>query len=99
MSFHSSYINKPIAKVSYTVLGISPAGCKFRPSDWTERLICLHSKQLKKYDGHLKIRNESGIKSIVFDDLLEDACPVTYNRILDFAKINSLTIIKKTIEV
>ena len=98
MSFQNSYINKPIPKARYTVTGINPHGGKFRPSDWTERLVCMNPKQLKKYGGHIKIKTEAGIKSIVFNDLLEVTCPTTYNRILDFAKMNGLPITKKPIK-
>ncbi len=82
----------------YTVSGITENGQKFRPSDWTERLICIQPEQLKRYNGHLKIKKIDGIKSIVFDDQLKYACSFTHERILSFAKTNHLTITKETIE-
>jgi len=82
----------------YTISGITEDGQKFRPSDWTERLVCIQPEQLKRYNGHLKIRRIDGIKSIVFDDQLEYACSFTYERILSFAKTNHLMITKEVIE-
>jgi hypothetical protein len=85
-------------RARYTISGITEDGQKFRPSDWTERLVCIQPKQLKRYNGHLKIRRIDGIKSIVFDDQLKYACEFTYERILSFAKTNHLNITKEIIE-
>lgn len=74
----------------YTISGITQDGQKFRPSDWTERLVCIQKEQLIKYNGHLKISKINGIKSIVFDDSLEQTCPITYERLMSFAKTNHL---------
>ncbi len=82
----------------HTILGITENGQKFRPSDWTERLVCIQPEQLERYNGHLKIRKIDGIKSVVFDDELKYACEFTYERILSFAKTNHLTITKELIE-
>ncbi|GEM_PF-314332 len=82
----------------YTISGTTKDGQKFRPSDWTERLVCLQPEQLERYNGHLKIRKIDGIKSIVFDDDLKYACEFTYERILSFAKTNHLTITTEEIE-
>ncbi|HIC41109.1 MAG TPA: DUF3579 domain-containing protein [Piscirickettsiaceae bacterium] len=85
-------------KIIHTVSGITQDGQKFRPSDWTERLVCIQKEHLKRYNGHLKIRKIDGIKSIVFDDQLKYACSFTYNRILSFAKINHLTITEEIVD-
>jgi len=85
-------------KIIHTILGITQDGQKFRPSDWTERLVCIQPKQLKRYNGHLKIRKIDGIKSIVFDDQLKYACAFTYDRILSFAKINHLMISEEIVD-
>jgi len=82
----------------YTVSGITKDGQKFRPSDWTERLVCIQPEQLKRYNGHLKISKIDGIKSIVFDEQLEYACSFTYERILSFAKTNHLVITEELVE-
>ena len=82
----------------YTIFGITQDGEKFRPSDWTERLVCTQKEQLIKYANHLKISRIDGVKSIVFDDKLEQACPVTYERLLSFAKINHLPITQEVTE-
>ena len=82
----------------YTISGITEDGQKFRPSDWTERLVCIQPEQLKRYNGHLKIKKINGIKSIVFDDQLKYACSFTYERILSFAKTNHLNVTQEIIE-
>jgi len=79
-------------KKRYTIIGLNEDGSKFRPSDWTERLVCQTPKQLEKYSGHLKISRRNDIKSIVFNDALKIACESTYNRLMSFAKINRLEI-------
>ncbi|HIM58674.1 MAG TPA: DUF3579 domain-containing protein [Gammaproteobacteria bacterium] len=81
----------------YTVSGTTADGQKFRPSDWTERLVCFQPAQLKRYNGHLKISKIDGIKSIVFDEQLEYACSFTYERILSFAKTNHLIVTEEII--
>ena len=82
----------------YTISGVTKNGQKFRPSDWTERLVCIQKEQLVKYSGHLKVKKIDGIKSIVFDSQLENTCPFTFERLLSFAKINHLAISEEIIE-
>jgi len=82
----------------YTISGMTQSGQKFRPSDWTERLVCTQPEQLKRYSGHLKIKRIDGIKSIVFDDDLKYACEFTHERILSFAKTNHLNVTQEIIE-
>jgi len=84
--------------IRYTLSGITQDGQKFRPSDWTERLVCIQKEQLIKYNGHLKISKIDDIKSIVFDNSLENTCPITYERIMSFAKTNHLVMNQETIE-
>jgi hypothetical protein len=79
-------------KTKYTIIGLNEDGSKFRPSDWTERLVCQTPKQIRKYSGNLKISRRDNIKSIVFNDALKVACESTYNRLMSFAKINKLEI-------
>lgn len=85
-------------KTRYIISGITEDGKKFRPSDWTERIVCIQPEQLKRYKGHLKIQRNNGVKSIAFDDELEYTCPFTYERILSFAKTNHLQISKESID-
>jgi hypothetical protein len=87
-----------MATIQYTISGMTQDGHKFRPSDWTERLVCIQPEQLKRYNGHLKIKKINGIKSIVFDDQLKYACSFTYERILSFAKTNHLNVTQEIIE-
>lgn len=83
--------------IQYTISGITKDGEKFRPSDWTERLVCVHPEQLRRYNGHLKIKRVEGIKSIVFNEDLKNECEFTYERLMSFAKINDLNITKDII--
>ncbi|SHN91226.1 hypothetical protein BHECKSOX_1464 [Bathymodiolus heckerae thiotrophic gill symbiont] len=81
----------------YTISGVTQDGQKFRPSDWTERLVCIKKEQLIKYNGHLKVRRIDGIKSIVFDSQLQEACSFTFERLLSFAKISHLVVTEEQI--
>ncbi len=87
-----------MSAIRHKVSGVTPDGQKFRPSDWTERLVCIQPEQLKRYNGHLKVGRDNGIKYVEFDDELKYACPVTYERILSFAKINHLQVDTKIID-
>jgi len=82
----------------YTISGITQEGQKFRPSDWTERLVCTQPEQLERYSGHLKIQRINGIKSIVFDDQLKYACSFTFERLVAFAKTNHLVFTEEVVE-
>lgn len=37
-----------MSKTRYTISGITENEEKFRPSDWTERLVCIQPEQLKR---------------------------------------------------
>ncbi len=85
------YLNiKKEAKTRYTLIGKNLDGTKFRPSAWTEMLVCLSKSQLIIYDDHLKIFTKNGVRGIMFDDLLLENCPNTFERLISFAKINKL---------
>lgn len=84
--------------IQYTISGMTQDGQKFRPSDWTERLVCTQPEQLKRYSGHLKIQRVNGVKSIVFDDQLKYACAFTFERLVSFAKTNHLLMTEEAIK-
>lgn len=87
-------INKK-AKIKYTLVGVNPDGSKFRPSAWAEMLVCQSRSQRKIYDGHLVIYTKGGIRGIKFDDLLHESCPITFERLISFARINKLVLEKE----
>lgn len=76
----------------YIIHGMVDGKTKFRPSDWTERLVCVQPQQLKKYQGQLKISRTGDYKRIIFTNKLEGYCNITFNRLLDFARINNLRV-------
>ena len=76
----------------YTIHGITNDNTKFRPSDWTERLVCIQPEQLKRYKGQIKISRSLEYKSIIFTNKLEMNCGVTFYRLLDFARIHDLRV-------
>lgn len=84
--------------IQYTISGMTQDGQKFRPSDWTERLVCTQPEQLKRYSGHLKIQRVNGVKSIVFDDQLKYACAFTFERLVSFAQTNHLLMTEEAIK-
>lgn len=99
MSRWKDYLNiKKKPKVRYNLIGRNPDGSKFRPSAWTEMLVCLSPEQIKIYDGHLMIYSRNRIKGIIFDDLLYETCPITFERLISFAKINKLVIEKEDLD-
>ena len=92
---HTSLHSFIQAHTEYTILGLTNCGLKFRPSDWTERLVCLERESILRYDGSIKIKSGPPAKSIIFDSSLEQKSPNTFRHLLDFAKTNDLQLTKK----
>ena len=92
-----SQIDTEKPSTRYTITGINADGVKFRPSDWTERLVCTQPHQIKKYNGQLKISRRNNARSIIFTDKLNTFCPITFERIIAFAKINNLPVSTESI--
>jgi hypothetical protein len=76
------------------IIGETNQGMIFRPSDWTERLIDLSPKMIKVYSENLKIGRYNGIKTIILNEALQYDCQMTYERLLEFARINNLKVVK-----
>ena len=76
------------------IIGETNQGVLFRPSDWTERLIDLSPKMRQVYAKNLKIGRYNGIKAIILNENLKYNCKITYDRLIDFARINNLKIVK-----
>ncbi|CAC9437368.1 hypothetical protein BSPLISOX_3265 [uncultured Gammaproteobacteria bacterium] len=76
---------------NFIVYGHCDKGAKFRPSDWTERLVNTHTTtQQSKQCVH--VFNINGIKGIKVKTCLEETNLVLLNQILDFATSNNLVI-------
>ena len=84
-----------MAHVKYNLVGINVDGSKFRPSAWPEMLVDMSAGQIEVYGCHLKIYIKDGVKGIMFDEILMDLCPITFERLISFAKINKLALTKE----
>jgi hypothetical protein len=78
------------------IQGVTAAGEKFRPSDWSERLCGMMSvfgedRQLS-YSPYLKPVMVAGITCVVVDRKLESLDPAAFKFLLSFARDNALTL-------
>jgi Protein of unknown function (DUF3579) len=76
------------------IQGVTVAGEKFRPSDWSDRLCGMMSvfgedRQLS-YSPFLKPVLSAGISCVVVDRKLENLDPAAYKFLLSFARDNEL---------
>ena len=76
------------------IQGITAAGEKFRPSDWSERLCGMMSvfgedRQLS-YSPYLKPVMAAGVPGVVVDCKLEGLDPAAFRFLLSFAGDNEL---------
>lgn len=78
------------------ILGVTPQGKAFRPSDWAERMsesMASFKNRRIYYSPMLQPSiNEEGNKCILLDPKLKETSPQIYQSILDFAKANHLKI-------
>lgn len=81
------------------IKGLTAAGKKFRPSDWTDRLIGAvsfyareHSNRSSEISGCVCIIERDGVKGIVLDSKLDEIEPNLTRFMRNFAKDNELTI-------
>ena len=75
--------------------GITLAGEKFRPSDWAERMcgsLSTYKNQRLFYSPLLRPSFRHGNRCVIVDPLLQKSNPELYQHIMDFAKVNKLTI-------
>lgn len=79
--------------------GKTKEGKQFRPSDWAERMSGSMATFLKNrihYSPLLQPTvNTEGYKCVVLDPALKETNPELYESILEFARINNLTICKE----
>lgn len=80
-----------------TVIGKTPDGEVFRPSDWNYRLACLagsfknNKLQYNKYVTPVWVYSE-GVPGLLVDKELEEMDPVLYTFIRDFVLDNDLRV-------
>ncbi len=73
---------------NFIIYGHCDKGIKFRPSDWTERLVNAHTtNEQSKQCMHI-----FNIKGIKVKTCLEETNLMPLNQILDFATSNNLVI-------
>ena len=81
------------------IKGVTEQGKKFRPSDWVDRLLGVSSFYAREYHGNPKdisssvfAVNRDGVKSILFDSMLEEKASDLCTFLHTFAKDNNLAI-------
>jgi len=88
-------------KNEFFILGITHAGKKFRPSDWSERLSgaisCFQPDSRRQgylhYSPFVQPVLINGINAVVVDHALHEIEPLAYHFVVNFAKDNDLQII------
>ncbi|EXI85260.1 MAG: hypothetical protein AW11_03583 [Candidatus Accumulibacter regalis] len=83
---------------SFTIVGLTTAGKKFRPSDWAERLCGVLSafgaEKRMKYSPYVGPRSYKGEKAVFVDGRLYEVEPMAYRFVLNFAQDNDLQLIE-----
>jgi hypothetical protein len=83
----------------FVILGQTPGGKAFRPSDWAERLAGVMaafrprkagSQQHLTYSPYVLPSTHRGIRCVVVDPALRDIEPMAYSFMLKFASDNDL---------
>ncbi|MSP53080.1 MAG: DUF3579 domain-containing protein [Gammaproteobacteria bacterium] len=78
-----------------TIIGVSPDGKEFRPSDWADRL-CGSLATLRgnrvQFDDRLRPITLEGKRCILLDTSLENEYPALYKDIMEFATKNKLEV-------
>jgi hypothetical protein len=87
----------------FFILGITNKGRQFRPSDWAERLCgvmsCFRPEGSGGRNAHLKFSPYvhptivNGVKAVVVDNALQNAEPLAYHFVVNFAKDNDLQVV------
>ncbi|WP_291989198.1 DUF3579 domain-containing protein [Candidatus Accumulibacter sp. ACC007] len=83
---------------SFTIVGLTTAGKKFRPSDWAERLCGVLSafgaEKRMRYSPYVGPRSYKGEKAVFVDGSLYEVEPMAYRFVLNFAQDNDLQLIE-----
>ena len=81
------------------IIGVTPSGESFRPSNWAERMsekLSTFAKHRLHYSPLLQPGTRNGNKCILLDPALKKSNPKLYQSILDFAETNQLQICKES---
>ncbi len=78
------------------IRGVTREGNKFRPSDWAERLYYAlatydHNRRLV-FNPMVNLKQGDKFKCVVINPRLEDAEPMTFDFLVDFARSNNLEV-------
>jgi hypothetical protein len=88
--------NKSPSQHTIVIEGVTKEGEKFRPSDWAERMsgtLATFKHRRIAYSPMLQPSvTQTGNKCVLLDKSLKQSNPELYNSILQFAKLNNLTI-------
>ena len=88
----SNPIAAPLQEI--VIQGITEAGRRFRPSDWSERLCGVMSifseDRYLSYSPYLKPVVAEGLSCVVIDRKLETLDPGAFQFLMDFARDNEL---------
>jgi len=83
------------ANTCLTIIGVTPDGKKFRPSDWADRL-CGSLATLRgnrvQFDDRLRPIILDNQQCVLIDTSLANVYPALYEDIINFAKKNELQI-------
>ncbi|NWG87431.1 MAG: DUF3579 domain-containing protein [Hydrogenophilaceae bacterium] len=80
------------------IRGLTNAGRKFRPSDWAERLCGVFAAvgpdNRTQYSAHIFPITREGMYCVVVNRKLEDADPMAFRFLMDFARDNDLQVVE-----
>jgi hypothetical protein len=85
----------------YFIQGITKAGKKFRPSDWSERLAGVMScygpgaqgpNARLQYSRYVRPILLGDLKCVIIDSRLRDIEPMAFDFVMNFAKDNDLVV-------
>jgi hypothetical protein len=82
---------------SFTIVGVTREGKRFRPSDWAERLCGVMSvfgaDQRMRYSPYVRPGSHKGDKCVHVDARLHDVEPLAYGFLRHFAQDNELQVV------
>lgn len=88
--------DKKAPQKTIVIEGVTKEGKTFRPSDWAERMsgtLATFKDRRIAYSPMLQpSMSQTGNKCVLLDKSLKQSNPELYNSILQFAKLNHLTI-------
>ena len=81
---------------SFTIIGRTPDGKSFRPSDWADRLCGIMSvfgaDRKMKFSPYVRPGTVGGDKCVMVDVRLHKLEPLAYKFLVNFAADNELTV-------